>query len=896
MTDIASLGYEVDSSGLVKGEQALDRTADAAAKAGAAATSLEKDLDALQRTAQSSSSSVSAAMAEQEARLRAVAQRGVEYAESMRGGNLSERALAEALKESTSAFDSRAAIMAQAETTQQRMARRGQELQEAEARIAAETTKAARAHQLQELNLKKVLGQIDPTIAKLNQLAELEGTLEKALSLGVITPEVFQQYQGKIDATRAATLKAGQASEIMTHKLGGLNLQAVETQQSVAALVRSLATGRWGQAQASLTSITARTGIMSSMFSASGLAIGAAGAAVGAYAYALNAAEKDTSRLTNALAMTGNYANLTVGQVDQLVESMASLDGITRGGARNALISVAESGKIAGDQFEMVATIAARMEAATGQSIDKTVAKFEEIARAPVETLLKLNETEHFLTQAHLDRIDALIAEGDEQGAAAEAARIYNGRLNEVAAAAENARPHLQGMATDFRKLASEAWEGAKNIAEFLAATEKISAQRPWWQRMGIGGAINFMRDMHSAEPAAGGAAPAVPGALNSRETSERRTAAEEAERYINRQMEAVYGLDTAVNRLETSFGSMSESRQKALVADGSYTKLLNSAMEEDAKRNEKRTKVAKEQLTDEQRAAQRLQRQYDSSEASLTRQIALHGQVGRAAAMAYDTAHGALTSLSATQKSTLMELSQWLDWLDEMAALEDVWDSTAAEHKKAMDAGKDRMDDMTEYAIQAARNMQSHFADFLFDPFAEGTRGMGRAFSETIRRMLAEAASAKFFELIGTWASGYSGKGAGLINMIGGAIQGSGKREYGGSVFSRGMYQTGERNKPELLTTPNGQYLIPGDNGRVDPIRAAPTGRGQAMTTPQININLIGAPEGSTATARQNGSGGFDLDVIIKQVEGQIASNYSQGSGSLYPAVKNRHGLKDAV
>src|SRR3546814_3333133 len=100
------------------------------------------------------------------------------------------------------------------------------------------------------------------------------------------------------------------------------------------------------------------------------------------------------------------------------------------------------------------------------------------------------------------------------------------------------------------------------------------------------------------------------------------------------------------------------------------------------------------------------------------------------------------------------------------MAALDKVRAETAEKHRGVEKAA---VDEMSEYAKQAARNMQSSFSDYLFSPFADGTRDMGDKFSETIRRMLAESASAKFFELIGTWASRYSGAGTGWINANGG-------------------------------------------------------------------------------------------------------------------------------
>lgn len=55
--------------------------------------------------------------------------------------------------------------------------------------------------------------------------------------------------------------------------------------------------------------------------------------------------------------------------------------------------------------------------------------------------------------------------------------------------------------------------------------------------------------------------------------------------------------------------------------------------------------------------------------------------------------------------------------------------------------------DEQTEYARQAARNMQDALATFLFDPFHDGLKGMLRGFVDTIRKMVAEAAAAKIFD-----------------------------------------------------------------------------------------------------------------------------------------------------
>lgn len=227
-------------------------------------------------------------------------------------------------------------------------------------------------------------------------------------------------------------------------------------------------------------------------------------------------AEKQASAFTKALLTTGNFADMTSAQLEGMVGKLSDLQSVTAGGARDAILQVVQSGRIAADQVELVAEVAARMQSATGQGIDVTVKKFEELGKAPVETLLKLNDTEHFLTRAQLDRVEALSKEGREQEAAAEAASIYAARLDEVASAAEAARPHLSKMWQEAKDGASEAWEATKGFAEFLAASAEKFQQRPWWQRIGLSAGFAFVNDMRTAEPTAAAPSKPVTGAVDS--------------------------------------------------------------------------------------------------------------------------------------------------------------------------------------------------------------------------------------------------------------------------------------------------------------------------------------------------------------------------------------------
>ena len=58
--------------------------------------------------------------------------------------------------------------------------------------------------------------------------------------------------------------------------------------------------------------------------------------------------------------------------------------------------------------------------------------------------------------------------------------------------------------------------------------------------------------------------------------------------------------------------------------------------------------------------------------------------------------------------------------------------------------------EELSVFAEQAARNMQDHFADFLFDPFEEGLDGMLKGFADVMRRMAAQAVATQLFQGIG--------------------------------------------------------------------------------------------------------------------------------------------------
>jgi hypothetical protein len=160
---------------------------------------------------------------------------------------------------------------------------------------------------------------------------------------------------------------------------------------------------------------------------------------------------------------------------------------------------------------------------------------------------------------------------------------------------------------------------------------------------------------------------------------------------------------------------------------------------------------------------------------------------------------------LSAEAKKYAQIGTEYWDSINFRASLtEDIANSAAQgistigeEMERNLDAVAQQNQQMTVFAEQAARNMQTAFADFLFDPFEDGLKGMAAGFLDMIRRMVAELAAQQLLLAFFNWGSGLGG---GVGSFFGSLAKGiSGTRANGGPVSAGGMYLVGERG-PELL------------------------------------------------------------------------------------------------
>ncbi|MCK7194589.1 tape measure protein [Enterobacter kobei] len=128
----------------------------------------------------------------------------------------------------------------------------------------------------------------------------------------------------------------------------------------------------------------------------------------------------------------------------------------------------------------------------------------------------------------------------------------------------------------------------------------------------------------------------------------------------------------------------------------------------------------------------------------------------------------------------------------------------------------------------------------------------------------------------------------AGITSTVGLAsgLALTGMRYNGGPVSAGGLYQVGERGKPEIYQASTGkQYMIPGDNGKVISNKEMNAGGGVNVI---INVqNMTGATFDAQATS--SGDGTITVDAIIADLNN--GGPISQGITSNFNAKRTPRG-----
>lgn len=148
------------------------------------------------------------------------------------------------------------------------------------------------------------------------------------------------------------------------------------------------------------------------------------------------------------------------------------------------------------------------------------------------------------------------------------------------------------------------------------------------------------------------------------------------------------------------------------------------------------------------------------------------------------------------------------------------------------IEPAKTGTDQLSEYGIQAARNMQTAFADFLFDPFDTETGGMVDNFLTAIRRMASEAAAANLAELLfggGPTMKDNNGVLREVVGWIGSAVG-----SYFGGAGSSGVDAFGANASGRIVS---GVFANGGIMTDMGPLPLNKYALGGVANTPQVAL-----------------------------------------------------------
>ena len=141
------------------------------------------------------------------------------------------------------------------------------------------------------------------------------------------------------------------------------------------------------------------------------------------------------------------------------------------------------------------------------------------------------------------------------------------------------------------------------------------------------------------------------------------------------------------------------------------------------------------------------------------------------------------------------------------------------------------------------------------------------------------------------------------VFSAKGNAFSGGNISEYSGSLITKPTFFAYGNHLKQFATgggimgEAGPEFVLPAERGPGGYLGVRAFGGGW-NTTPVVNIKVInesGSPVAAQSEAVANGSGGFDLEVIIGQVEQGLVSRAKQGKSQLMQYQQAAYGLDRA-
>ncbi|MEQ5239809.1 phage tail tape measure protein [Proteus terrae] len=214
--------------------------------------------------------------------------------------------------------------------------------------------------------------------------------------------------------------------------------------------------------------------------------IGVVSASVVSFTKIIYEAEMEFTQFNKQLILTGNYANKSASQLNEMARVMSGF-GITRGEMAKSITSVVSTGAFSNNEISRVSKAAAQMNYITGQAIDTTIDQFKRLQDEPLKMSLELEKANHHLTAAQLEQIRTLELQGNQTAAARLAIDAYAQSINDGANDIVENLGFLESAWKGVQDAAKKSWDAMLNIGR----TKDLRQQVNEYERMLVEFQIN---------------------------------------------------------------------------------------------------------------------------------------------------------------------------------------------------------------------------------------------------------------------------------------------------------------------------------------------------------------------------------------------------------------------
>ncbi|HGN1327915.1 TPA: phage tail tape measure protein [Proteus mirabilis] len=201
-------------------------------------------------------------------------------------------------------------------------------------------------------------------------------------------------------------------------------------------------------------------------------------------------AEREFSQFNKQLILTGNYANKSASQLNEMARTLAG-GGITRGEIALSISSVVGTGVFSNNEISRVSKAAAQMNYITGQAIDTTIDQFKRLQDEPLQMSLELEKANHHLTASQLEQIRTLELQGNKTEAAKLAIDAYAQSINDGANDISDSLGFLESAWINIQREAKKAWDAMLDIGRDKGVTEKLTTYKEQLYQLQLHGMEN---------------------------------------------------------------------------------------------------------------------------------------------------------------------------------------------------------------------------------------------------------------------------------------------------------------------------------------------------------------------------------------------------------------------